>query len=347
MTLNTQGLRASRELPESIRALVLHGKEDLRFEDRPLLPPRAGEVLIEIGSVGVCGSDKHFYFEGRASSEVIADPVVLGHEFGGRVVAVGDGVDASRLDERVSVEPLMPDWSSKQARSGRYNIDPGQAFFGVPGTDGALQQFLRVPTANAHVIPDSISDDAAAMVETISVSLNGIRKAEVALGDRILVTGGGPVGLFAAQLAFLHGAAAVTLVEPHEQRRATAAGFGCDVAADLAELDGGYDAFVECTGVGSVRHDGILQLEPGARAVFVGVGAQDASVPMPAIIEREVSLVGVMRYAFTWPPVIAALAAGRLEADALVSRRLPLRDAVQAWTVPLPTEVKTMIRPND
>lgn len=336
----------SPRIPTRMNALLLHGKEDLRFEERDVPQPASGQVLVRIGSVGVCGSDKHFYLEGRASSEVVSDPLVLGHEFGGQIVAVGEDVSPERVGERVSVEPLMPDWSSRQARNGHYNIDPSQKFFGVPGTDGALQQYLAVPSANAHTIPDSISDDAAAMVETISVSLNGIRKAQVTAGSKILVTGGGPVGLFAAQLAFLHGATEVALVEPNEQRRATAAGYGCHTFADLSEAGDDFDALVECTGVASVRHDGCMKVTPGGRAIFIGVGAQDASVPMPAVIEREVSIQGVMRYAFTWPAVIDLLAAGRIDADSLVSRRLPFDRAIEAWTVPMPTEVKTVILVN-
>lgn len=333
-------------LPSSMRALVLHGKEDLRFEDRVVPQPQPGEVLVQIGSVGVCGSDKHFYFEGRASSDIIDSPVVLGHEFGGRIVDVGPGVAQGRIGERVAVEPLMPDWSSPEALHGHYNIDPSQRFFGVPGADGALQQYLAVPSRNAFALPDAVSDDAAAMVETISVSLNGIRKASVAAGSRVLITGGGPVGLFAAQLAFLHGASRVALVEPQDERRGVAAGYGCDVAADLTAVDAEFDAAIECTGVAPVRHDVCLKVVPGGKVIFIGVGAQDASIPMPAIIEREVSVQGVMRYAFTWPTVIDALAAGRLEADALVTRRLPFDRALEAWTIPLSNEVKTMIHVN-
>lgn len=330
----------------TMRALVLHGKEDLRFERRDVLRPGQGEVRVEIGSVGVCGSDKHFYLEGRASSDIVTDPLVLGHEFGGRIVEVGPGGDEARVGQRVSVEPLMADPLSPQARRGSYNLDPGQRFFGVPGTDGALQQYLNVPAENAFAIPDSVSDDAAAMVETISVSLNGVRKAGVSAGSRILITGGGPIGLFAAQLAFLQGASRVDLVEPQSERRAKAASFGCEVSADLASVDELFDAVIECTGVGVVRHDSCLKVAPGGRAIFIGVGAQDASIPMPAIIEREVSVQGVMRYAFTWPTVIDAVASGRIDADSLVSRTLPFDRAIEAWTVPLATEVKTMIHVN-
>lgn len=336
----------SAETPRMMHALVLYGPQDLRYETRDVPVAEPGEVLVEIGSVGVCGSDKHFYLEGRASSDIVTEPLVLGHEFGGRIVAAGSAEDVALIGQRVSVEPLMADHRSAEARRGRYNLDPGQRFFGVPGTDGALQQFLRVPVDNAFVLPDTVSDDAAAMVETISVSLNGIRKAQVAAGSRILITGGGPIGLFAAQLAFLHGAARVVVVEPQAERRAKAASYGCEVAVDLADIDELFDAAVECTGVGVVRHDACLKVAPGGRAIFIGVGAQDASIPMPAIIEREVSVQGVMRYAFTWPTVIDALAAGRIDADSLVSRALPFDRAIEAWTVPLSTEVKTMIRVN-
>lgn len=329
-----------------MKAWVLHGKEDMRLEERPVPTAGPDEVLVEIGSVGVCGSDKHFFFEGRASSDILEAPVVLGHEFGGRIVAVGADIDPGRVGQRVSVEPLVPDWSSREAREGRYNIDPAQNFFGVPGLDGALQQFLAVPAVNAHAIPDSISDDAAAMIETISVALNGVEKANLSLGARVLIVGGGPVGLFVAQLCRASGVTDVTLAEPQEARRATAATFGARTVSSLDEAGGDFDAFIDCTGVASIRHDGCYAVRPGGRAVFIGVGAQDASVPMPAVIEREVSIHGVMRYAFTWPKVIALLEAGVIDADSLVSRTLGAEQALDAWTVPLNSEVKTVIRMN-
>ena len=333
--------------PSTMRAWVLHGKEDMRLETRTVPSPAAGEVLLKIGSVGVCGSDKHMFFEGRASSDILRDPVVLGHEFGGTIIGVGEGVDPTRIGERVAVEPLVPDWTSREAREGRYNIDPNQRFFGVPGLDGALQEYLAVPTGNAHHIPDAVSNDAAAMVETISVALNGVEKAALSIGSRVVIAGGGPVGLFVAQLCRAAGVGTIALVEPQESRRNAAADFGCLTYVSLSEAGGDYDAFIDCTGVAEVRHDGCYSVRPGGRAVFIGVGAQDASVPMPAVIEREVSIHGVMRYAFTWPKVIAMLEAGLIEADGLVSRTLTMDDALAAWTVPLATDVKTMIRVGD
>jgi L-iditol 2-dehydrogenase len=335
-------------LPSAMRALVLHAKEDLRFEERPVPVPGPGTVLLEVGSVGVCGSDKHFYFEGRASSSIVTGPVVLGHEFGGRVVALGPGAPADLLGRRVSVEPQMPCRVCRQCREGLYNLCPNVAFFGVPGTDGALQQYLVVPVENAFPIPDEVSDDAAAVVETISVSLWGGHRGNIEPGHSVLVTGAGPIGLFAIQVARVRGAGRIVAVEPQGPRRAWAAHLGAEAVASLAEVTGPFDVLMECTGVESVRHDAPLLVVPGGNAVLIGVGLQAAPVPMPAVIEREVKVVGVMRYRFTWPSVITAIARKQYVVDELVTRRVPFDDAISAWTAKehFATEVKTIIRVN-
>ncbi|MFJ6852327.1 zinc-binding dehydrogenase [Streptomyces sp. NPDC091271] len=336
-------------LPETMKALVLHGKEDLRLEERPVPAPGPGEILLAVGSVGVCGSDKHFFHEGRASSDVMTEPFVMGHEFGGRVAAVGPGVEPGRIGERVAVEPLVPCGTCRSCRRGEYNVCPTQLFHGVPGAEGALQEYVVVPAGNAYPIPDGVSDDAAAMVETISVSLWASQRGEITIGDRVLITGGGPIGLFALQVAKARGAETVTVIEPQESRRLLAARLGADTFSSLDDLAGavpdGYDVLMECTGVQQVRHSGCGLVRPGGKAVFVGVGAQDASVPMPSVIEREVEIRGVMRYRFTWPTVIAGLAAGRYQTDELVTRTLPLHEAHRAWTdAPAGADVKTIIR---
>ena len=189
------------DIPDSQRALFLMAKETLELQTTAVPQPQAGEVLLKIGSVGVCGSDKHFYFDGRCGSEMITAPMIMGHEFGGAIVAVGQGISPHRVGQRVSVDPLVPCGRCRHCVQGNYNICPTQKFFGVPGTYGAMQQYLCVPSGNAHAISDAISDGAAAMVETISVALAGAQKGQIGLGSRVLITGGGPVGLFAVQVA--------------------------------------------------------------------------------------------------------------------------------------------------
>lgn len=334
------------EIPDSQRALFLMAKETLELQTTAVPQPQAGEVLLKIGSVGVCGSDKHFYFDGRCGSEMITAPMIMGHEFGGAIVAVGQGISPHRVGQRVSVDPLVPCGRCRHCVQGNYNICPTQKFFGVPGTYGAMQQYLCVPSGNAHAISDAISDGAAAMVETISVALAGAQKGQIGLGSRVLITGGGPVGLFAVQVAKTLGATEVVLVEPQEGRRKIAHELGAETLSTLADNDRQYDVLLECTGVQSVRHDACLSVLSGGRAIMIGVGEQVGGFPMSAVIEREVTIHGVMRYKFTWPAVIAALEEQRLNADILISRRLPLARAQEAWTLPMTNEIKTMIDVN-
>ncbi len=332
-------------IPSTMKALFLYGKKDLRLEERPVPAPGPGDVLLAVGSVGVCGSDKHFYSEGRASSDVMTEPFVMGHEFGGGIAAVGPGVDPARVGERVSVEPLVPCGECRACQHGEYNICPTQLFHGVPGAEGALQEYVVVPARNAFPIPDAVSDDAAAMVETISVSLWASQRGGLTIGDTVLVTGGGPIGLFALQVARARGADRVVLVEPQASRREIAGRLGAETVTSLDQVTGEHDMLMECTGVQQVRHDGCALVRPGGKAVFIGVGAQDALVPMPSVIEREVEIRGVMRYRFTWPTVIEGLRSGRYVADPLVTRTLPLEEAHRAWTeTPDGPDVKTIIR---
>lgn len=343
-------MKVNRDVPTTMRALRLFGKEKMEYVDMPTPRPGPGEVLLKIASVGVCGSDKHFYFEGRCGSEIVSEsePVTLGHEFGGAIVGVGDGVDEARIGQRVSVDPLVPCGVCMQCVTGRYNICPTQKFYGVPGANGmkgagALQQYLVVPANKAHAISAKISDNAAAMVETISVSLAGAQKGGVTMGKSVLITGGGPVGLFAVQVSKALGASDIVLVEPQDGRRAIAADFGAKTCKGISEIDRQFDVLLECTGTEEGRLEGCHRVVSGGRAVFIGVGQEIAGVPMSAIIEREVTIHGVMRYEFTWPVVIEGLESGKLNADVLVTRTLPLSDALKAWKEPLPNEIKTMI----
>lgn len=333
-------------IPDNQQALFLLAKETLDLRTVAIPSPQAGQVLLKVGMVGVCGSDKHFYFHGRCGSEAISEPMIMGHEFGGTIVAVGKGISPARIGQRVSVDPLVPCGNCMFCLRGDYNICPSQRFYGVPGTHGAMQQYLCVPSGNAHDISDAISDSAAAMVETISVALAGVQKGEVRLGSRVLITGGGPVGLFAIQVAKACGATDVVLVEPQEGRRKIAGDLGAETLQDLNDNDRQYDVLLECSGVESVRHDACLNVISGGRAIIIGVGGLTGGFPMSAVIEREVTIHGVMRYKFTWPAVIAALKEGKINADMLVSRTLPLARAQEAWTHPIADEIKTMIAVN-
>ena len=153
------------------QAAVLYAPHDIRIEERPVPRPGPGEVLIEVKAVGVCGSDVHYYEHGRIGSYVVRQPLILGHESAGVIVDVGEGVNTSRVGERVAIEPGIPDGVCEQCRAGRYNLCPNVRFFGTPPIDGAFTNYVTIPESFAYTLPDQMSDEEGALIEPLSVGL--------------------------------------------------------------------------------------------------------------------------------------------------------------------------------
>src|ERR1700754_1023711 len=151
------------------RAAVLTRTREIVVEDRPVPEPGPREVLVDVRAVGVCGSDVHYYEHGRIGDFVVEAPMVLGHESAGVIAAVGPGVAGLSVGQRVSVEPGVPCRSCTQCLAGRYNLCPDMRFFATPPIDGAFAEQVIVHSAFAHPVPDSMSDDAAALLEPLSV----------------------------------------------------------------------------------------------------------------------------------------------------------------------------------
>ena len=199
------------------RAAVLHAPGDVRIEDRPMPEPGPLDVLVEIAAVGVCGSDVHYYEHGRIQTRIVRGPHVLGHESAGRVVAVGERVSKHGVGDRVTLEPGLPCGRCRECRTGAYNLCQDVKFLGAPPTDGAFTRYLAMHEDFAHALPDGLSDEAGALMEPLSVALWACERAGVSAGDRVLVTGAGPIGQLSAQVAAARGATeiVVTDVNPH------------------------------------------------------------------------------------------------------------------------------------
>ncbi len=221
--------------PAVMRVAVLRGAGDVAIEERPAPRPGRGEVLVTVGSVGVCGSDTHYYDHGRIGRFVVESPLVLGHEASGVIAAVGDGVDPSRVGQRVSIEPGVPDLTCRMCLSGRYNLCPDMRFFATPPIDGAFAELVVVHEAFAHPVPDSISDDAAALLEPLSVAVWACRKARVTAGSRVLVTGAGAIGLVSVQTALAFGATEVAVSDVNPARLALARELGATAVIDARD----------------------------------------------------------------------------------------------------------------
>ncbi|MFW3385163.1 NAD(P)-dependent alcohol dehydrogenase [Kocuria sp. CPCC 205274] len=353
-TQNITAVPSTESLPSSMRASVLQGPGELIVEERPVPEPGAGQVLVRILAVGVCGSDTHYYEHGRIGDFVVDKPLVLGHEPSGRIVAVGAGVDPARVGERVSLEPGIPEPFSAETLAGRYNLDPAVQFFATPPVDGVFSEYAVHPAAFCHPVPEEVSDEAAALLEPLSVGIAAVRAGHVKLGSRVLVAGAGPIGLLAAACADRAGATDVVVTDVREERLQLALRYGAtevftsqDAPDPTDPFPGsGYDVFIDATGVEPAVLSGLHRLAPAGRAVLVGMGMDTLSLPVPLVQNRQLEITGTFRYANTWPTAVRLAASGVIDLDGLVTSRHDLDDVATALTIGrTPGALKAVVRP--
>jgi L-iditol 2-dehydrogenase len=336
----------------TMRVAVLRQAGDVVMERRAVPRPGPGEVLVKVAAVGVCGSDTHYFDHGRIGRFVVDQPLVLGHEASGVIVELGPGVTGRQVGDRVSIEPGRPDFTCEQCLAGRYNLCPQMRFFATPPVDGAFAELVVVHQAMAHVVPDSVSDEAAALLEPLSVAVWACGKGAVGAGSRVLVTGAGAIGLLCVQVARALGATGIAVSDVNPARLAAASELGATDVIDartarLAELDWSPTVLLECSGHPPVVAEGIRALAAAGRAVLVGMGGDELPLPLSYVQEHEIEVTGTFRYANTWPTAIALVASGRVDLDRLVTSRHGLEHAPDALTAGRqdPAAIKAMVHP--
>jgi L-iditol 2-dehydrogenase len=335
------------DVPPTMRASVLTRPGSLELAEREVPRPGPGEVLVAVRSVGVCGSDVHYYQHGRIADFVVTSPLVLGHETSGVIAAVGDGVDPGRLGARVAIEPGTPCGHCTQCKAGRYNLCPDMRFYATPPFDGSLAEYVISRADLAFDLPDEVSDDAAALLEPLSVGIWATAKAQIGAGSRVLIAGAGPIGLVNAQVARARGATDVTVTDIAADRLEAAQRNGATAVVTAGQDPGaGYDAFIDCSGAPAAITAGVTALGPAGRAVLVGMGPDTITLPFGPLQARELTITGTFRYANTWPTAIALAATGAVQLDALVTGRFGLAEAEQALlSTSQPGTIKSVIEP--
>ena len=338
-------------IPATMRASVLTGQRQLATSEVPTPSYASDEVLVEVAAVGVCGSDTHYFRHGRIGEFVVDGPLILGHELSGRIVAVGADVPESRIGERVAIEPQKNCRRCRECRAGRYNLCPNMEFFATPPIDGAFARFCVIRTEFAHPIPDSLSDEAAALLEPLSVAITTMRKANIVPGSSILIAGAGPIGIICAQTARAFGAAEIIVTDLVAERRERALAYGATRVIDPREVDiasAGLDvnAFVDASGAPRAVFDGIKAVRPAGAAVLVGLGSSEMNLPIEHIQNLEITVTGIFRYTDTWPAAIHLVASGQVDLDSLVTGRFDLDHAAEALEADLdPDSLKAIVYP--
>lgn len=332
-------------MSETMVAAVLHGAKDIRLEQYAQPELTAGMVLLRVRRVGICGSDSHYFQHGYCAAFVPTRPFILGHELTAEVVAAADDVNEPAVGARVTVNPARACGSCEYCRAGRGNLCPGTIMLGSastkPPTDGAFAEFVTVRAHQCHVLPPQMDDGLGAMMEPFAVALHAVKRAGFVSGRRVLVTGGGPIGLLVAMTARAFGAAPLALSDIVAGRRARALTVGVDAVLDPAaksladqvrELTGdGFDVIFEASGAGSALRQAFNLVRPGGAIVQIGtLGTDDVPVPANQLMVREIQLLGSFRYGNVFGEAIRLIASGRVDLNLLISGVLPFRKIVQA-----------------
>ena len=302
----------------------MHAAGELQLHEEPDPEPQPGQVLVRVGGVGLCGSDRHWFLEGGIGDAVLGEPLVLGHEFAG-VVASGP-----RRGEPVVLDPAVPCDRCALCLAGDGHLCPEVRFAGHGSTDGGLRTLVAWPEHLAHPLPDSISDEAAPLLEPLGVALHAVDLGGAGPATTAAVFGCGPIGLLLVQVLQAAGVTVELAADPLPHRAAAARAFGAR-RSDPAHVT--VDVAYEAAGDDGALDDAIAAARPGGRVVLVGIPDGDRSTFHAAAARRkELTLVFCRRMrADDLPRAIHAAESGRLELSSLVSARYPIDEGAQAF----------------
>ncbi len=341
-----------------MEALVLEKKGELSLRDIELDEPLGPhDVRIALRTVGVCGSDVHYYTHGAIGPFVVREPMVLGHEASGKVIEVGDQVENLAVGDRVCMEPGIPDPNSKATRLGIYNLDPAVRFWATPPIHGVLRPTVVHPAAFTFKLPDSVSYAEGAMVEPLAVGMHAATKARITPGDVAVVTGAGPIGMVTALSALAGGCSRVIISDVQQPKLDLAASLGAITPVNVAEqslvevvnelTDGwGADIVFECSGNPRVSAAVFEPLCPGGTVVYVGMPVETIDYDVVYAATKEARVEHVFRYAHVYPRALALMGSGQLDVKPLITDTFAFADSIEAFDFAVempPTSVKAQI----
>lgn len=328
-----------------MKALRWHGVKDIRVED--IEEPKAGKgkVKIKVEWCGICGSDLHEYTAGpifipTETHPLSGDkaPIVLGHEFSGQVVEVGEGVTKVQVGDRVVVEPIYACDECQSCKQGKYNLCEKMGFFGLAGGGGGFSEYAAVPEVMLHKIPESVSYEQGALVEPSAVALYAVKQSTLKVGDKAAVFGAGPIGLLIIEALRVAGASEIFVSEVSEERKQKAAEFGATVI-DPKEVDvveeirkrtnGGVDVSYEVSGVDPVLTQSINSVKVGGEAMIVSIFENRASVDPKDIVLNERNVTGIIGYRDVFPAVISLMAQGYFSAEKIITKKIKLDEVIE------------------
>ncbi|MCZ0857099.1 NAD(P)-dependent alcohol dehydrogenase [Actinomyces israelii] len=326
-----------------MKAVVLEKQHEISVREVPGdLVCGPGQLRIAPHTVGICGSDVHYYTHGRLGRYVVEAPMILGHEASGIVAEVGEGVEGFAVGDRVAMEPGVPDTSSRAALAGTYNVDPAVSFWATPPVNGCLVEEVIHPAAFTYHLPEHISFAEGALMEPLAVGMHAATKARIRPGDTVAVSGAGTIGLLTASAALAGGASRVMISDVSPVKLQIASCIPGAMPVDLHErrlLDvvneqtagWGADVVFECSGHPSAYADLWRIGAPGNRTVIVGIPVDPVSIDITEVQARETTIENVFRYANVYQRAIDLVAAGRISLAPFITETFDMDHAVDAF----------------
>jgi len=327
-----------------MKALVLEEKKKISLRDFPI-SEKVGDddVKIAIKACGICGSDVHYYTEGRIGDFVVNEPMILGHEASGVVLETGANVKGLKSGNRVCMEPGIPDFKSVETLKGMYNLDPAVRFWATPPIHGCLRETVVHPASLTFKLPDNVSFHEGALVEPVAIGMWAAKKAKIAPGDTALVIGGGTIGIVTALAAESSGCSRVYVADIKKGKLDfISQNYGkkleiidlnkTDITGFLAEKGiKGVDLVFEASG-SAKAYEGICKyLVPGGKMILIGMPNGSVPLDVVAMQAKELSIETIFRYVNIYPLVISMIASGKLDVKPLITKIYKFADAVAAF----------------
>lgn len=322
-----------------MKSMVLTGLNRIEIADKPIPELKnPDDVLIRIKSVGVCGSDIHYYSTGNIGSQVVQFPFTLGHEGAGVIEKAGNAVKTLKPGDRVAIDPAMPCFHCDQCKTGRYHTCRNLKFLGCPGqSEGCLSEFIVMPSSSCFPIPENMTLDQAALSEPLAIGLYAVRSAGSLAGKSVAILGTGPIGISVMLSAIAHGVEKVYMTDKIDERLALASEMGAqwtgnaeqsDIVREiLREEPQQIDFVFECCGQQEAADQAIQLLKPGGRLMIIGIPSfRRWNFDVDNLRRKEISIQNVRRQNGVVEETIEMISDGRLNADRMQTHNYSLDD---------------------
>ena len=342
-----------------MRALVLEKKLQLSLRDIDLPKEvHPHDVKIKMHTVGICGSDVHYYTHGKIGPFIVNKPMVLGHEGSGTIIEVGDNVSNLKIGDRVCIEPGVPDVNSKEYMKGIYNLDPKLTFWATPPDHGCLTPEVVFPSNFVFKLPDNVSYAEGAMIEPLAVGLQAAEKAKIIPGETALVMGCGPIGLVIALTALAGGCSKVFIADIASEKLRMCENYRNLIPIDLNKENpiavikkntNNWGANIIFEASGSTKAYDVIfdSICPAGRVVIVGNPMNSVPMDFATLLTKEIEIKTVFRYAHQYERAINLLSSNKIDVKPMITDTVAFDDSIKAFeraAKNLPEDVKIQIQ---